>query len=527
MDLTTKKIAVIVLFSLAVNLLLMPLFLDPSHNNLPHFDGWEYVIEANCILDGGVLYSGRSIDEPCYSVHGPAFPLVMALALKSFGENYFLKLPAILLGTASVLVFFRLGKILFGSRASIFFTFAYAFSYLPIFLSGMTGNDDTLFMFFVLLGTLFLFRDNVLRSAASLGIAAAFKVSAFIFLPAFLIAVFSRSGLKKAIAFVIVFGTCLSAILLPFYYEAGDRIAGYLGNVAIMDMPPNFLSLFSILRLSHRVITYAIDPSVSNQDAFVHFLTSGVLPFFALAGILFAGFYVLSNRLEKTHMGFLRNAIMTVLFVLLTNSATVPDYVFWMYPFLLLFWGLVYKKRYRGGIILQQEYLGAILTVSGLFVFAYFFRFSWSQLTPNTYLLWLVFILCPLGAYLMFSRIPGKDRRLWAVLLLGLSMYGVIGANPFLVFKPMAEKVLPSSIATRDIVVVSESGGTVHSALLDDLVYLPYFFISIVLFVASAFMLALRVHYTSKINGGARSWSLDFEARRWKKIVRKLSSKVH
>lgn len=506
-----KKLWLIVLVSLGIKLLLMPFFLEEKPPHLPYFDVWVYLLGAKCILAGGTLYSG-STGDVCFSLYGPSLSMLMALALKVFGENYLLKLPSILFETLAIMVFFNIGRRLFGAGTALFFTFVYSFSYLPLYLTGMTGNDDPIFMFFVLLATFFLFREEYTPSAISLAIASSFKVTPILFLPAFFIAICSKAGLKKTFAFLLTFGVVLSAFILPFYAAIGNRMLYlYSGNAApdiATSQTPAHLSPLNLIRMMHRVVAYVLDPSVSNQDAFMYLLNTRIVPLATVAGLLLAGVYMLANRLEDTRLEFLRNASVTVILALLTSSLATPDYVSWFFPFLLLFLGVVYSKRYRSGMILGKERIGAVLTILGIFAYALFFKYSYYTVLANTYLVWLVFILSAPGAYLMFCRLPKMDRLLWTGVTLAISMFGVSATNPLLVLQPILEKVLPASLVTREVVVVSESGGMVASPFMVDLLYLPYLLSSIIIFITSISLLGFRLHNLGNQYGGVKKWRI-------------------
>lgn len=148
-----------------------------------------------------------------FSLHPLFSNLLASFDKKDSGRIPLFLFFQILLGTATVLLIFYIGKSLFGKKGGIISAFLLAVD-IPNILFNSLVMSETLLLFFLVLGTFLLFRNQFFLSGITFSLAALTKpIALYVFLPIFLFLLFTKR-VKSAINFLIAFS------LLTFIWMA-------------------------------------------------------------------------------------------------------------------------------------------------------------------------------------------------------------------------------------------------------------------------------------------------------------------
>lgn len=181
-----------------------------------------------------------------------AFHPLFANFLKPSGDTEATRIPLflffqILIGTISVLFLFFIGKDLFGEEGGLISAFLLAID-IPNILFNSLVMSETLLLFFLILGTFLLFRNQFFFSGIAFSLAALTKpIALYIFLPVFFFLLFSKK-VKSAIKFLIAF-SLLTFIWMARNYRyyktfAFTSIDGY--NLLYHNLPALEMKLMGV-----------------------------------------------------------------------------------------------------------------------------------------------------------------------------------------------------------------------------------------------------------------------------------------
>ena len=162
-------------------------------------------------------------------LHKQPFPLYsMALSMFILGKNTIaLRLPSILLSTASIFATFQIGKILVSKKIGIFAAFLFSINGLIIESTAGRVATDHIDVFFYSLTTIAIYyllrsvdqnsRNSIVLGAIFTGLAILSKwLPALIVLPVWLIYYYQKQGIKGITTNLTIFITVCSAIAIPW-----------------------------------------------------------------------------------------------------------------------------------------------------------------------------------------------------------------------------------------------------------------------------------------------------------------------
>ncbi len=479
------------LVSILARLLLAPLFLAPP--KLPH-DFYAYIGGAKCILSGGALYSGGTF-APCWSLYGPALSYLFAAMLMAFGENFLLlKLPAILLESIGTVLFFYIAREILKDRPARYLSVLYAFSYFTLISSGIRGNDDSIFMFFILLSVYFLVKERLTFSALSLGMAASFKVIGIVMLPAFLLYVYRKHTPWKTIGYVAGMAVVMLLMFSPMLLRPESDISWYFFGNAVpnkTEQTPSHMGIFNLIRLTHRVATYLEYGGISDQSSFV-MLLNGIVPIVSATALLTAMGYMLYFGIKNPELELMRNMFLLPFTVTLSGSVATTDYVIWFLPFILLMSGYLLSSNVR--IYAKgPEMRGIALILVGLLIYAAFYKETLEISNTLRFLLWFVVIFSVLGTYWSLALFPARIRAALTGLVVVFSLFDISVSSPMLILKGVLEQILPQSVINQQVVVLF-MGKYYYSSPLDDALYLSFFVPILLIFLVAMVILLVFFH---------------------------------
>jgi len=479
--------------SFSARIFLAPLFLEPP--DLPH-DFYAYIGGAKCILSGGALYSGDS-RAMCQNLYGPALSYLFAGMLLLFGENFLLlKLPAILFESFGIVLFFYIAQQLFSDKTARHLSLLYAFSYFTLISSGAKGNDDSIFMFFIILGVYLLIKGRLTLSASSIGVAAAFKVVALIMLPALLLYLYRKHTSWKLVKYSTVVAAVLLIFFVPVLSNAESDVSWYLFGNAVptkTNQMPAHLGVFNLIRIIHRATTYLVYGGISDQSSFIVLLNS-IIPTVTTAALLGVFGYMLFFGIKNAAVELMRNMFLLPLTITLSGSLATPDYLLWFLPFVFLLSGGLLKANVTK-LNKKTERTGILLLLAGVILFSAFYRETDAISNYLRVLLWFVVILTTIGTYYSLDRFPPILRRALTGVVFASSLFDIDLSAPLLVFKSTLEQLLPHELVNRQI-VVAFMGKQYYSSPVDDFLFLSFFVPILVIFLISLASLPLFFHKT-------------------------------
>ncbi|MBD3387527.1 MAG: DUF2029 domain-containing protein [Candidatus Altiarchaeales archaeon] len=448
----------IVILSLFTRLLIAPFYVDPP--SIPH-DMWVYFGGGECVIEQLTSSSDCletiHLQETYGNLYGILFNLIAAVPAALFPRSYLaMKIPGILFDCASIPLVYLIAERLYGKRRAVYSSLVYGFGYIPFYSSSVLGNDDNIFVFFILACTYLLIRERFFLAGVSFSLALALKMIAGILLVPVVYYILRKGGARK----LVVFGACslmvFSAFFIPHYLIAGEAaLAPYMSqshpNVSIFGV-----GFLNIVRLSYGLPYHLMHPEMPRRYAdsqplsplnyhgdnqFSAFLRAFSGPFMLL-GVLATIGYMLKYRLSPGKgigLEMVRNSFFFLFVPLMFSKIVDPLYFQWALPYLIiLFAG---ESDYAGDLASVLKNRTAvnsyILAILSAFVFSAIYRWS-DQLDP----LQKIFLAAGmLGAaystYMISYSMGRRERVLLSALTFVFAMDRVLHANILAMAYPM------------------------------------------------------------------------------------------
>lgn len=260
-----------------LSILLLALFLRVV-NNTPEFasywyDEAEYSLRAMHIVDHGGAYDPHFLRD-----HPPLFMYILAGIFSAFGSSWLVARGfVVLLGVATTLVLFLVGKALKDEKLGLICAAAFALSPLAVFVTREVVLEP-LMSFFLFLTLLFLIRFDKagrprdgIASAVLLGLACITKVVAFVILIPLLFYVLKTKLHKKKVFWVSV--AVFAVIVTPVYVMM--LMSGFLGFHLVKFSDPSVYTVWGQPFLSSNFVSLL---------TFIGWVNVGFVPVALLAG---------------------------------------------------------------------------------------------------------------------------------------------------------------------------------------------------------------------------------------------------
>lgn len=470
----------IVAITFFVYLIIAPLFAHPP--GLPH-DFYAYVGGANCLLEGGDVYSvftnpaqspsyewdvGTSI---CWGLYGPLLYILNAAWIFLFGRSFFiLKILNILFACGSVWITYRIISGLYGKKSAEYGAILLAFSYPLLEYSAVLAQDEIFFMFFVLASVHLLFREQFVGSGVLFGVALLFKAIPIIFLPPLLWFVYKRYDLKKLAAFVLSSAITWGLVTLPFFLRAGFNsmypytnipgIAFILSKAgvsfAVSDIYTDFIAFSSALNAARVILSGAGVMIGADPGAVI-----GLLPSFSRLATLIVIVLLLryTIRAPLTKPQLLASMFLWVTAVTLPSNFVTADYFYWGTPFLIV----LFSKGMHFELSAKRS-AALLLIVSGMLIYSVHYLEIYTISTFSRLAILFTIPVVLAGSHLLMGENP--IRKYWNSLVLGMIGYGTLQARIFNPAIPILDRILPASLKGIDLTYLGTTSASFSENLL-------------------------------------------------------------
>lgn len=400
-----------------------------AYSTIPH-DFVHYIDDAKVILEGKILYLEPTHTDGKPAPYGPLFMYMIAGILKIFGENYFiLKIPAILADIGIITVLFYLTKNLFGPIVARYATIFYAFSLIPLLISGADATSDLPLVFFLITSIFFLTKKNpnIFLSATSLALSAGFKSPLFlIFLPVIAYYFIQERQYKKLFLYVILSTSIVVLMNFPFFIKAGTSIFIQLTTGLGQLSGTSFQSMINILV---NFFIYGVDERTRLPNPLIDSLSFPILLTAAIIGSL----YILKIGLKNKKIELIRN--ITLLLLILSVFVKMNNWhiFFWCIPFMLV---LIFYKRndVKKFQLSKLEIFGILLMIISSIIYAILYR--WTKIPEYSFteqiILFSSIVLSTIGTFFMMSK--NEFKKLWSFSTFSWNLWLIDHAKLFMIF---------------------------------------------------------------------------------------------
>lgn len=454
---TEKRfIVLLILISFLIKVIFAYIFI--KYPDIPH-DFYAYIDGGNLLLEGKPLYQTPISNEKIF-LYGPLFAALMGGWMAIFGINYFLlKFPCLIFSGLTIIPFFYLVRNVSNTQIAKYLSIIFSFSYITLFSSGFLGNDDEIFVFFMVLSIYFLFTIRYKLSALSLAIATGFKVVPLILFPAIIIYFYRTCEVRQIAKYIFVFTISFLIILFPFYLNSGISVLyPYIGAPNFQTHVPTAacLSPLNLIRTgigicqnaiyyfsTHSMIPYDQNPLKNLVACPLNMFFNKIATPYAILGFILIFIYIFKFRIKEEKLEFTRNSFLFIFGGLFFSKLLDDLYFFWFFPFFLLLLSFKGKEWFKSCILSRSELYGILLVVITL-LFHAVNNIHYSFQTQERIFLLLCCFLVGIGTYLMFFRIIFK--KVWSIFVfIGILWRTTAVINPLLIFKPILIKFIPDT----------------------------------------------------------------------------------
>ncbi|MEW6095383.1 MAG: glycosyltransferase family 39 protein [bacterium] len=416
-----------------------------------------YVWAAKMLLTGEPLYKTLQ-ENGILHPYGPLCGTVFAVWITLFKEKWvFLNFPSIIFDCLIIVIIFYIIKELVNEKVARFGSIFYAFSYLPLITSGAFGNDDQMYLFFMLLSIYLLIKHRFSLGMVSFGITLGFGVQMVPVLPAIAYYLYRKFGIKGLLKYFTLIPFTLFLILIPFYFNSGlDVLYPYSGKpFSSGPLFVNMLSPLNFIRVTiafcinaiHYLSTHTVIPKEMNPiPAYPHshhplnlFFNQVAAPVVLLFGVIGIIWYMFRFKIENREIELVRNSFLWIFGALIFSRCVTDLYFNWLLPSFLIL--ILFKEQIKfvDFKLKKQEILGIILTFIGLLNTLHISAQEPNLSSIDRVRAFLTPILVPLGTYLMLYRT--KISKSWALLMFGFTVPGLKPA--IMLFKPFLVRFIP------------------------------------------------------------------------------------
>lgn len=199
-------------------------WLHVEYPNIPH-DFYVYIRGAKTLLLGNPLYGIVFEETGLPYMYGPLTAVIFAVWIWIFGENYILlKFPSIIFDCLTIiLIFYTIKELTNNERIAKLGSIFYSFSYMSVLNSGVLGQNDLFFIFFIVFSLYLLIKDRYILAGISLGIGIGFLIIPLLIFPASVYYIYKRFNLISAFKYIALVGIIFFIILTIFYINSGTK----------------------------------------------------------------------------------------------------------------------------------------------------------------------------------------------------------------------------------------------------------------------------------------------------------------
>lgn len=422
----------VLFLALISRMFLAPLYISlpgEGYSVVPH-DFVHYIEDAKAILEGEILYIAPTHTDGRPAPYGPLFMLMVANIIKFFGEDYLiLKIPAILADIGIIFVLFQLTKNLFGGVIARYTTIFYAFSLIPMLISGADATSDLPLVFFLITSIFYLTKKNpnIFLSAIFLGISAGFKAPpSLIFLPMILYYFLRGKEFKSIFSFSTIFVITLILMNLPFLINAGTNT--FIQITYGLQDPIGGTSIQSLVNILVNFFIYGVDERTRLPNPII---SSFSFPILATATVL-ALMYIVKFGLKDKRIELIRNVVLIMLVVAIFVRMSHWHIFYWSVPFIFVLMSSTLKKLKKFWIS-NWEFFGIALLIISAIIYAALYR--WTKIPEYTSLeqamLFSGIFLSTLGTFFMMKK--SGFRTLWSFSTFSWNMWLTDHAKLFMI----------------------------------------------------------------------------------------------
>ncbi len=457
MSYSTEKrfIILLLLTSFIIRIILAYIFIQ--YPGIPH-DFYAYIDGANLLLDGKPLYL-TNISNGNIFLYGPLLAALMAGWIAIFGTDYFLlKFPSIIFSCLTIIPFFYIVKRISNIQTAKYLSIIFSFSYINLYSSGFLGNDDDVFLFFMITSIYLLFTKRYKLSAVNLAISILFKQIPIILFPAIIIYLYRTLGIRQIAKYIFIFTISFLILLFPFYLNSGVAVLyPYTGAVNLQTHLPTVwaLSPLNLIRTgigiyqnaiyyfsTHTMIPYDQNPLKHVVMCPLNIFFNKIATPYGILGFILMVIYIFKFRMKDEKLEFTRNSFLFIFGSLLFSKVFCTIYVLWFFPIFLLLFSFKEKEKFENYILSKKELMGILLVFITLLIQSVTL-IHYSSQPQGRVLLSLCCFLGGIGTYLMFFRLI--FRKIWATIVFLCLLYEIVFINPLLIFKPILIKFIPDT----------------------------------------------------------------------------------
>ena len=397
-----KFILCLVILAFVARLALAPLYISlpgEAYSIIPH-DFPKYMATAQSVLNGTLYITDTHIGHNSASPYGPLLALSWAGWLKTFGQDYTLfKIPSIIYDTLSVVVVFYLAKSLSNIQTAKYASILYAFSFMPLIISGAEGAGDSVLIFFLLLATYFLLKTNpnIKLSSLFLGIALLVKfVVGVVFIPLILYYFWRQKNIRQGFVYLAIILLTVSLVTFPFFLSAGTNVFSQVIFPASVGISGT--TLLSAIKMVVNYFTFGMSNTYNDNQVIQQFAS----PLIALS-LIGSIIYIVRFGLEEKKIEFIRNVFVMILMVNIFGNVGYHHIFVWLIPYIIIL--LVYKRKFKFSPLVA---LGLVFVVSSTMIYSAFYRetkIPEYTILEQSFLLSSV-LLSIIGTYLSLRDIP-------------------------------------------------------------------------------------------------------------------------
>ncbi|MEM2963192.1 MAG: glycosyltransferase family 39 protein [Candidatus Anstonellales archaeon] len=481
-------LAPLLVISLIVRLLAAFLFIEEP--TIPHDMG--YYVEYAKFFDEGKPYD-KIQSNKLPVVYGPATLVFYWGWSKIAGSDFLsLKIMPIVFDLAAIVVIYFIAKNIIGRLKAEYASFFYASFYLVLISSGALGNDDHIFMFFLLCGIFMAIEHRIALSGVLVGLASGFKPVPIAMAPLIMYYVYRKRGISDAVKFGIISALTFLIILVPFYLESGERAlvpytltvnfeyfgAGGIAPINLGRIVAGGMENVLFYLENGEFIPFEKNPlKTTNKTPVNDFFVFLSKPLFYLSFLAFV-IYAYLFKMKNPEIELFRNIVFLIFFSLLSSKVLTDLLFLYAIPALTILIASLKKDleefEYRRSEI---AYFGIIMMA--IIIFSLFYRERAPQNLIEGSLFAMFVVLAVVGTYSVFRK-TGFASGI-SIFVLGCSLFAVNDASPLYVLKPLISILVPDA---------SFGVETIHSYLIKTLnTLLSGFFV-----FSGAVLILLKAH---------------------------------
>lgn len=382
--------------SIILRILLDLLYIYPPE--VPH-DFYAYIGAGKAFLSNtlyNVLESGYG------SRYGVLFAVTMGVILKLFGENFILlKLPSTLADLGTIVVFYYIIKNLIGINQAKYASIFYAFSYI-VLTQVMEGQDDNIFMFFMMLSLYYILKQNITVSALFIFISAGFKPTALVFIPPVLYYIYRTINIKSSLKYAGIVIILMLIMLLP-YGMNGFYVYSPAGTIYHETSSPVGDNYFTLYHYLDYYFNYGI-----NSDYTKYVSPTKALKPFTTASLILIFTYFIVYRLKDPQIELIRNTFMILFIGVMFAVQGDIHYIFWYIPFIIILF-VNSQNTILSEFKLGIEWIGVTFLTISILINASMYKWDFIQYTTIDRLIFLSgSIMAGIGTLFLLDKLPQK-----------------------------------------------------------------------------------------------------------------------